>query len=164
MSKKLEKFLTEADAAVAAETPSDLVVAVEKVLADGFVFYFKAHTFHWNVEGPNFSEYHGFFGGIYEQVFDSLDFVAEEIRALGSYAPRSLAQLVGMSGLVENRTQLTPLAMIADLASDNQKILGGVLAAQRMADAANQVGLANRLQDLFDAHKKLAWQLSAYQK
>ena len=164
MSKKLEKFLTEADEAVAAETPSDLVAAIDKVLADGFVFYFKAHTFHWNVEGANFSEYHGFFGGIYEQVFDSLDIVAEEIRALGSYAPRSLAQLVGMSGLVENRTQLSALAMIADLASDNQKILGGLLAAQKMAEAGNQVGLANYLQDLFDAHKKLAWQLSAYQK
>ena len=164
MSKKLEKFLTEADAAVAAETPSDLVAAIDKVLADGFVFYFKAHTFHWNVEGPNFSEYHGFFGGIYEQVFDGIDRLAEEVRALGSYAPRSLAQLVGMSALVENRTQLTALAMIADLASDNQKILGGLLAAQKMAEAANQVGLANYLQDLFDAHKKLAWQLSAYQK
>ena len=164
MSKKLEKFLTEADEAVAADTPSDLVAAIDKVLADGFVFYFKAHTFHWNVEGPNFSEYHGFFGGIYEQVFDGIDRLAEEVRALGSYAPRSLAQLVGMSGLVENRTQLSALAMIADLASDNQKILGGLLAAQKMADAANQVGLANYLQDLFDAHKKLAWQLSAYQK
>ena len=164
MSEKLEKFLTEADAAVAADTPADLVAAIDKVLADGFVFYFKAHTFHWNVEGPNFSEYHGFFGGIYEQVFDGLDRLAEEVRALGSYAPRSLAQLVGMSALVENRTQLSALAMIADLASDNQKILGGLLAAQKMAEAANQVGLANYLQDLFDAHKKLAWQLSAYQK
>ena len=164
MSKKLDKFLTEAEAAVAADTPSDLVAAIDKVLADGFVFYFKAHTFHWNVEGPNFSEYHGFFGGIYEQVFDGLDRLAEEVRALGSYAPRSLSQLVGMSGLIENRTQLSALAMIADLASDNQKILGGLLAAQKMAEAANQVGLANYLQDLFDAHKKLAWQLSAYQK
>ena len=164
MSKKLEKFLTEAEAAVAADTPSDLVAAIDKVISDAFIFGFKAWTFHWNVEGPNFSEYHGFFGGIYEQVFDGLDRLAEEVRALGSYAPRSLSQLVGNSGLVENRTQLSALAMIADLASDNQKILGGLLAAQKMAEAANQVGLANYLQDLFDAHKKLAWQLSAYQK
>jgi hypothetical protein len=51
------------------------------------------------------------------------------------------------------------MEMIADLASDNQKILGGLLAAQKMAEAANQVGLANYLQDLFGYHKKLSWQL-----
>ena len=164
MSKKLDKFLKEAEEAVQAEPPNDLVNAVEKVIADGFVFYFKAHTFHWNVEGPNFSESHGFFGGVYDQVFDNIDRLAEEVRALGSYAPRSLTQLLGMTSISENKSQLSPLAMIADLASDNQKILGTLLATQKMAEAANQVGLANYLQDLFDAHKKLAWQLSAYQK
>lgn len=164
MSKKLDKFIKEAEEAVEAEPANDLIAAVDKVLADGFVFYFKAHGFHWNVEGPNFSEYHGFFSTVYEQVFGNIDRLAEEVRALGSYAPRSLSQLLATTSLSENKTQLTAMEMIADLASDNQKILGTLLATQKMAEAANQVGLANYLQDLFDAHKKLAWQLSAYLK
>jgi DNA-binding ferritin-like protein len=56
------------------------------------------------------------------------------------------------------------MGMFASLAADNQKILGGLLGCQKMAEAANQVGLANYLQDLFDAHKKLAWMLSSILK
>jgi DNA-binding ferritin-like protein len=56
------------------------------------------------------------------------------------------------------------MGMFASLAADNQKILGGLLGCQKMAEAANQVGLANYLQDLFDAHKKLAWMLAAILK
>ena len=45
-----------------------LADAVTKVLADSFLFYFKAHSFHWNVVGNDFPEYHEFFGKIYEGV------------------------------------------------------------------------------------------------
>ena len=105
MSKKLDKFLKEADEAVQAAPAGDLVAAVERVLADGFVFYYKSHSFHWNVEGSDFSEFHGFFGDIYDQVHDGLDRVAEEIRALGSYAPRSFSQLLAITSIIENKTQ-----------------------------------------------------------
>jgi starvation-inducible DNA-binding protein len=134
------------------------------VLADTVVFYFKAQSFHWNVTGSNFPQYHEFFGGVYEQVYGNIDRLAEEIRALGSMAPKNLAGLIADSTLSENREDLDAMSMIASLASDNQKILGGLLGCQKMAEAANQVGLANYIQDLFDAHKKLAWMLSAIQK
>ena len=161
---EVNKYLKEAEAIAAAPVPSMLVDTLTKVLADTVVFYFKAHAFHWNVTGPNFVQYHGLFGDIYGQVYANVDRLAEEIRALGSMAPKNLASLIAVSSLTENREDLDAMSMISSLSLDNQKILGGLIACQKMAEASNQVGLANYLQDLYDAHKKLAWMLSAIQQ
>lgn len=161
---EVNEYLEEADAAVLAPVPDMLVEALTKVLADNMVFYFKTHSFHWNVVGSNFPQYHDFLGDLYLQVFANVDRLAEEILALGSMAPKNLSGLLAVSNLTENSDELDAKAMFAMLASDNQKILGGLLGCQKMAEAVNQVGLANYLQDLFDAHKKLAWMLSAILK
>ena len=161
---EINEYLKEAEVAVLVPAPSMLADTLTKVLADTVVFYFKAHSFHWNVTGSNFPQYHEFFGNVYEQVYGNVDRLAEEIRALGSMAPKNLAALIAVSSLTENREDLDAMSMISALSSDNQKILGGLIACQKMAEASNQVGLANYLQDLYDAHKKLAWMLSAIQQ
>lgn len=158
---KINEYLKEAEVAVLTPAPDMLAETLTKVLADTVVFYFKAHSFHWNVTGNNFPQYHEFLGDIYQQVYGNVDRLAEEIRALGSMAPKNLSSLIAVSNLTENRDDLDAMGMFSALAADNQRILGGLLACQKMAEAVNQVGLANYLQDLFDAHKKLAWMLAA---
>lgn len=157
-------YVQEATMAAGAAAPSNLVSQLRQVMANNFVFYFKAHSFHWNVEGPDFPQYHEFLEGVYTNAFGAVDRIAEQIRALGEYAPMSLNEMLNASSLIENTSQRNALSMISILSDDNQNILGGLLATQKMADAANQVGLSNYLQDLYDSHKKLAWMLSAIQK
>jgi len=159
-----EKLVEEAAVVVSAPASTELAAAVTKILADGFVFYFKSHSFHWNVVGKDFPQLHGFFGGIYEAVFGNVDRLAEEIRSLDAMAPMSLGTLIKEASISENTGTLDGMGMVAALAADNQKILSGLLACQKMAEAANQVGLANFLQDLYDSHKKFAWQFSAILK
>jgi len=160
----IQDYVQEATTAAGADAPSNLVSQLRQVMADNFVFYFKAHSFHWNVEGPNFPQYHEFLEGVYTNAFGAVDRIAEEIRALGEYAPMSLNEMLNTSSLMENTSQRNAMSMFSILSDDNQNILGGLLATQKMAEAANQVGLANYLQDLYDSHKKLAWMLSAIQK
>lgn len=160
----IQDYVQEATTAAGADAPSNLISQLRQVMADNFVFYFKAHSFHWNVEGPNFPQYHEFLEGVYTNAFAAVDRIAEEIRALGEYAPMSLNEILNTSSLMENTSQRNAMSMFSILSEDNQNILGGLLATQKMAEAANQVGLANYLQDLYDSHKKLAWMLSAIQK
>jgi starvation-inducible DNA-binding protein len=149
------------------EAPEDaaLVTQLNKILADAFLFYFKTATFHWNIEGKDFVQYHEFLGDTYAQVYGSIDRLAEEIRMLGSYAPISLMQLVHTSNLRESTSKLdSPVAMFSVMAADNENIIIGLRAGQRSAEAAGEVGLANYLQDLVDSHKKLAWMLTSILK
>ena len=159
-----KKLLKEAEVIVAAAPSSELAESLTKVFADGFLFYFKAHSFHWNVTGKDFSEYHAFFATIYEGVFANMDRLAEEIRSLDAMAPKSLMELVGSASISENKEDLDAQGMVAALAADNEKILAGLLSCQKMAEAANEVGLANFLQDLFDSHKKFRWMFKAILK
>lgn len=149
------------------EAPEDqsLITQLNKILADAFVFYFKSHSFHWNVEGSNFNDYHAFLGQIYNQVWLATDKLAEEIRMLGAYAPNSMQQLIGTSTLTELQSKPdSAMEMFRILSDDNQKIITGLKAGQKSAEAVGETGLSNYLQDLIDAHKKLAWMLSSLQK
>ena len=145
------------------DTTPALSSAMKAILADAFHMYFKAHTFHWNVEGANFPEYHKFFGDVYEQLFDTIDPIAEEIRALGEYAPRSLTELKGSTSIDDSSVQ-TPAEMFASLLGDNSKILAGLTNGYNVAESAGEIGLSNFLQDKIDAHKKLGWMIKSTAK
>jgi DNA-binding ferritin-like protein len=93
-----------------------------------------------------------------------MDRLAEEIRALNALAPMNLASLIANSQLSENKDPLSSMEMVSALAEDNTKILAGLLACQKMAEAADEVGLGNFLQDLFDQHKKFGWMFTSILK
>ena len=161
---KYEQLVEQSTEILKEEVEPALISALHKVFADAFVFYFKSHSFHWNVVGKDFPQYHDFFGKVYEGVFGNLDRLAEEIRSLNAPAPMNLASLIADATISENKDALDGIAMVRALASDNDRILAGLLATQKMAEAANEVGLANFLQDLFDKHKKFAWMFNSILK
>ena len=138
-----------------------LIDALTNVMSDAFVFYFKAHSFHWNVTGKDFPQLHDFFGKIYENTFSKIDDLAEHIRALNAPAPMNLASIVAKSKIMENKEPLTAMEMVAALEADNTKVLAGLLACAKMAEAADEIGLNDFLTQLYDEHKKLAWMLSS---
>ena len=157
-------LVEKAELIVNEQTEPALVDALTNVFSDAFVFYFKAHSFHWNVVGKDFPQYHEFFGKVYESVFGNMDKLAEEIRALNAPAPMNLSSLIANSKIMENKDPLTAMEMMAALDADNTKILAGLLACAKMAEAANEIGLNDFLTQLYDEHKKLAWMLSSILK
>ena len=50
-----------------------LADTLRKIISNSYILYFKAHSFHWNVEGPDFAQYRDFLGDFYEEVFGSID-------------------------------------------------------------------------------------------
>jgi starvation-inducible DNA-binding protein len=61
----------------------ELKKAMKIAFASEYSFALKAQNFHWNVEGPLFPQLHMLFGDIYEEVYESIDPFAENIRKLG---------------------------------------------------------------------------------
>ena len=66
---------------------AELVTSLKVLLANIYQMYFKAHGFHWNVEGSNFAEMHGFFEKIYEDVDDTIDTIGEWLRKFDVVVP-----------------------------------------------------------------------------
>ena len=138
-----------------------LVEQMKKVLAETFALYLKAHNYHWNVEGPDFPQYHEFFGNFYEEVYGAVDRIAEEIRALGSYAPGSFGRFKELSAIQDETSIPDHGTMVARLIVDNTTLLNTLNAAYKLAEQYNEIGLSNFLQDRYDAHKKHAWMLKS---
>jgi starvation-inducible DNA-binding protein len=139
-----------------------LIEQMKVILGTNFGLYFKAHTFHWNVEGPDFAQYHGFLGDFYESVFDQTDTIAEHIRALNSYTPTSLARMMELSKVNDLVAIPSPLIMMSELANDNDKYIIELRAGIALADAADEPAVGNFLQDILDAHQKHGWMLRSF--
>jgi len=137
----------------------ELIQEMKVTLASNFSFYLKAHNFHWNVEGPNFPQYHEFLGNLWEETFDAVDGIAEHLRTLGAYAPGSLSRYSGLS-LVEDELNIPEaMSMMTKLSSDNAAMIVQLTKTQALAESNKKMGLANYLQDRIDAHEKHGWML-----
>ena len=140
---------------------NDLIQQMKVVLASNFAMYLKAQNFHWNVEGPNFSEYHALFGNIYEDIHGSVDEVAERIRTLDQYAPGSMSRFAQLSVVDDQINIPTSRAMIQELLSDNVKVIAELTKAFNLASKAGKEGLADYFAGRIDVHEKHGWMLRA---
>ena len=141
-----------------------LVDELKKVHADAFTFYLKAHYYHWNVEGPNFPQYHDFLQNLYQEVFASVDTFAELIRTLDSYAPGTLTRLKELTSIEETDDVPDAKTMMSRLLQENNILRASLLTAYTTADTTGEIGIANFLQDRIQAHEKHAWMLRSILK
>lgn len=139
--------------------------ALKVVLANTFVMYFKAHANHWNIEGKNFSEYHEFFGDLYDELFTAVDAIAEHIRAEDEYAPISLEDLYSAKTIMEDNVRPQYAAqMFGNLLSANNQVIDSLNSLFQAATAAGKQGLANFAADRLDIHAKHGWMLRSTMK
>jgi len=139
----------------------ELIKAMKIAFATEYSFYLKAHFYHWNVEGADFSQYHTLFGGIYQEVYGSIDPFAENIRKLGSYTPGSYTRFSMLSQIDDELTVQPAMDMIRELLDDGEKILKVLDMVYDLAEGARQFGISNFLAERIDAHQKHNWMLRA---
>jgi starvation-inducible DNA-binding protein len=127
--------------------------------------YFRAHAYHWNVEGLNFNDYHGYFGGLYDELFGAVDPLAEHIRTAGGYAPVSVANLIAAKTVSEDTAVVKDYKeMFRNLSNDNDTVIDSLKKAYDLAESEKMFGLMHFLSDRIDTHAKHKWQLQSFLK
>lgn len=129
------------------------------ILSDTVIFKFLAQGYHWNVRGPEFSQFHDFFGDIYEDAEGAVDPLAESIRKIGYDAPFLLEDFLSLSCIETRPVGYDPIAMSASLYDANNRVLDYVMEAFELADSCKQQGVADFLAGRIDMHQKWKWQL-----
>ena len=112
---------------------TELIEKAKKCLGNTFVYYMKAHGYHWNVIGSDFPQLHGFFGDLYEELHDSIDTIAEGIRTLDSFAPSTLGRMVELSDIQEDEKIPQPAKMVTNLLDANDKLFACMQECYTMA-------------------------------
>ena len=141
-----------------------LIEQLRTILGTNFGLYFKIHSYHWNIEGPDFVQYHKFLGKLYEQVFNNTDLIAEKLRALETYTPVSLTRMKEFSDIEEDVSVLEAIQMFQNLVVANDRYIIHLRAGIVAAEAANEPAIGNFLQDILDQHQKHAWFLKSITK
>lgn len=127
--------------------------------ASEFSFYLKAHQFHWNVEGMFFKQLHDLFGDIYEEVFESIDDFAENIRKTGTYTPGSYQRFSMLTQIDDEVNIPDAKSMVAELLEDSEKMVKILKMTFTYAEQLNEQGLCDFIAGRIDAHQKHSWML-----
>jgi starvation-inducible DNA-binding protein len=144
---------------------NELTTAIKVLLANATVMYYKAHQFHWNIEGIEFTQYHDFLGDLYTDVYNSVDPIAELLRKLDDYAPVSIDELYKYKTLEEETTRVVLISdILASLLKANEEVLASLNKVFALAVAANKQGMADFIAGRIDAHDKHGWFLRASAK
>lgn len=142
----------------------ELVNSMKTTVANVFALYFKAQSYHWNVTGKDFPQLHEFFGDLYQELWESVDPLAEHIRTLDAYAPRSLERIVGLASIEMDMNIPKADQMISNLESANKRVIANLIEARNLADKYKKIGIVNFLEERIDIHEKHGWMLRSIMK
>jgi starvation-inducible DNA-binding protein len=146
------------------ENLSKVTHILNGILADEVLLYIKTRNAHWNVEGPDFHAMHKFFEEQYEQLDESMDDVAERIRALGHYAPATMKAYLELTHLTEQaRKKNDSAGFIKELLGDHESII--IRLRENINHFANDLqdtGTSDFITGLMETHEKMAWMLRAH--
>jgi starvation-inducible DNA-binding protein len=132
---------------------------LKTLLGSSFVLYTKTHGFHWNIEGPDFPQYHEFLNTMYGEIYETIDTIAEHIRALDSYAPGSVARMLELSIIEEQYKIPRAELMLAELLENTELITKLIIEVFEIANQQNAQDVANYMAELQALYNKKAWML-----
>lgn len=147
------------------ESSRDGVIEVLKgVLGNQHVLYIKKRNFHWNLIGERFHTLHVFYEQQYEALATAIDSTAERIRMVGGVSPGSMKEFLGLASLQEVEGSLVEGEVtIEALVKDHEQVIRELREAiGKVEDEYGDVGTADFLTGLIQAHEGMAWMLRSF--
>ena len=132
---------------------------LKTLLGSQFAYYIKAHSFHWNVEGPDFAQLHEFFQNIYEDAYSAVDPIAEYIRSLEEYSPGSMERFLELSVIPGQIKIPRARLMIEELLANSGTMVELLNQCFAAAEQENKQDVANFIAERLSQQNKYAWQL-----
>lgn len=140
------------------------MIEARTVLADTFFMYLKAHSYHWNVEGMFFPQLHEVFGDLYEELHDSIDPMAEQIRAMGEHAPRNIEEMYADKTVDCKNAAVSARDMVSDLLQTNEQVIISLNILFKKLEEKDDQGFMDFVANRLNAHKKHGWMLKSILK
>lgn len=147
-------------------TPNDLnakgrleiAASVNPLVADAFALYVKTKNFHWHLSGSHFRDYHLMFDEQADQIFASIDILAERVRKLGGTTIRSIGHIGRLQTVKDDdEAFLDAKTMLQHLLKDNQNYAKHLRETHKVCDKYEDVATASILEILIDETERRIW-------
>ncbi|MBK6336678.1 MAG: DNA starvation/stationary phase protection protein [Betaproteobacteria bacterium] len=147
------------DTGISAKDRARIAEGLSHLLADTYTVYLKTHNFHWNVTGPMFHTLHAMFMDQYNELWLSIDLIAERIRSLGFPAPGTYAEFSRLASIKETAGVPKATEMIRLLVEGNEAVVRTARKVFPLVDKVNDEPSADLLTQRMQVHEKNAWML-----
>jgi len=123
---------------------------------------YKAHGFHFNVQGQTFSQDHALLQEIYDYLYDNHDSIGEQIRQLDKPAPTTLKSILSVSEIDEEASVVDlPNKQLEALTDDFECLLRNGQWIYEEAGRQCVGGLETYIGDYLAGLSKLNWKIKA---
>jgi len=157
---------TKTNAKPVLRTPTDISAngakaiaeAINKIVADTFALYVKTKNFHWHMSGPHFRDYHLLLDDQGEQIFATIDPLAERVRKIGQRTVTSIGAIAAQMRIKDDdREYVDPREMLEELMQDNKACVKAMREAHDLCDEAKDVATASLLENFIDETERRVW-------
>lgn len=146
-------------------TPSDLKEKdrqeicknINPLVADAFALYVKTKSFHWHLSGSFFRDYHILFDEQAEQIFATIDVLAERVRKLGGTTICSISHIGRLQNIKDDEVLLEAKEMVQHLMNDNKDYVARMRKAHQICADLNDVATASLLEIFIDEGERRTW-------
>ena len=134
------------------------LTALNALAADMFALYVKTKNFHWHISGPHFRDYHLLLDEQGDQIFATIDPIAERVRKVGGTTLRSVGHIGRLQRILDNDAEyVTPLDMLAELREDNKQIVTSLRQAHNVCDEHDDVATTSLIEVWIDEAERRTW-------
>ncbi len=138
---------------------------MNQYLSNQAVINFKLHSLHWNVVGINFMAIHNFTEALYNDAFEKLDAVAEQIKILGETPLSTLSDYLKHATIEElPGKDFSAKEVVAYLQEDLKKLKILALEIRGLASDEDDFATANMMEDHVTGYDKNLWFLDSMSK
>ncbi len=147
-------------------TPTDLkpvstlavAKALNKLVADAFALYLKTKNFHWHVSGPHFRDYHVMLDEQADQIFASIDPLAERVRKLGERTIVGISHVAELTTVEDNTADFVPPGDMLRILMDDNKAMAEIMRkAHKVCDDNDDPATASLLEIYIDETERRTW-------
>jgi starvation-inducible DNA-binding protein len=132
--------------------------AINPLIADAFALYVKTKNFHWHLSGSHFRDYHVLLDEQAEQIFASIDILAERVRRVGGLTIHSINEISQLQTIEDDNETFVPAGeMIRRLMEDNTHIAQLQRAAHEVCDKNRDVATTSVLETILDETERRKW-------
>ena len=136
----------------------ELVVKLNKYLADVAVSYIKMHNLHWNIVGSQFKAVHEYLETIYDSYADVLDEVAEALRMNDELPLASLKDYLEVTSIKELDSKEISIVDALNITIEDIKTLKAeAFEIRNDADEQDLYSIVDIMEDNISNYEKTLW-------
>lgn len=140
--------------------PNDAIVqSLQQQVANAFILYLNYKHYHWQTFGPLFRDLHRLFDEFAEEVYETIDEMAERVRMIGQNPVSRIEEFLQTASVKSAAQSDDMREMIREANGNSLQIIKEMREAIKVADDLGDPGTADVFTRFVQIHEKHEWWL-----